>query len=140
MVDKALQSFIKLIMICSALVCPSAAQNCFPAATWPKLIGYGKSDTEVVSIDRRDSDGMLALVVATGEDDLVGIANSSSDSRAYMTFDTATETYKWFKVFSGVNTDFPSFVYFTPDGSKVLAAQFIGSDRTMVYMDAETGV
>ena len=48
-----------------------AAIDCFEAATWPKLIGYGKADTEIVDIDRRASDGMLALVIVSDEADLL---------------------------------------------------------------------
>ena len=114
------------------------AASCFPEATWPKLIGYGNADTEVVDIDRRDSDGMLVLVIKSDEDDLVKNAGTSSNTRSFTAYDVNTETYLWWKVFINVSGS-PTFVYITPDGSKVLAAFWYGSERTMVYLDAVTG-
>ena len=43
------------------------AVDCFPGATFPKMIGYGLADTNVVSIDRRASDEVLALAMYTTE-------------------------------------------------------------------------
>ena len=118
------------------------ASSCFEQATWPKLIGYGKADTEVLEIDRRGSDGMLVLLIKTDEDDLVKNAGTSSDSRSVTTLDVSSNVYLWWKVLTDVRTGY-SHVYFSPDGSKVLAAMYHmnGEDkeRTMVYLDAEDG-
>ena len=120
------------------LIRESAAADCFPQATWPKLIGYGKADTEVEDMDRRDSDGMLALLIASGEEDFIKNAGTSDTTVSFAAFDTETETYKWWKVFSNARPNLKRYVYFTPDGSKVLA-YFFTSDRNMVYLNADTG-
>ena len=119
------------------------ASSCFEQATWPKLIGYGKADTEVIEIDRRGSDGMLVLLVSTDEADLVENAGTSSDTRSVTTLDVSSNVYRWWKVFTDVRT-YGAHIYFSPDGSKVLAAMYHmnnGEDkeRTMVYLDAEDG-
>ena len=79
-----------------------AAANCLQEATWPKLIGYGEADTDIIGIDRRASDGMLVLQLTTGEDDLIANAGTSTDTMSYAAFDPDDELYKWFKVFQGV--------------------------------------
>ena len=69
--------------------------DCYEGSTWPKLIGYGRGDTEIQSIDRRDSDGMLAMVVKSDEANLVGkafteggdTAGSGANTRAYTVYD-----------------------------------------------------
>ena len=65
------------------------AANCFPEVTWPKLIGYGKADTEVVSISRCSSSGELALILQTEEADLVG--NDSTNKISISKFNPDTE-------------------------------------------------
>ena len=120
----------------------SAATDCFEAATWPKLIGYGKADTEIVDIDRRVSDGMLALLIKSDETDLLNNAGTSADTRILTVYDPDAEVYKWLKVFSyGWYGNYHArFVFFTPDGSKVLASLMIAERRSLVYFDANDGV
>ena len=101
-------------------VCP--ATPCFPGSTWPRLIGYGVEDTEVSSIDRRDSDGALALMILTGEADLIANAGTSANTRIYGVFDTNTEDYLWLKVMQNVSSGFYTGLWFSPDGSKVLTS------------------
>ena len=102
----------------------STATDCFEAATWPKLIGYGKADTEIVDIDRRVSDGMLALLIKSDEADYLNNAGTSADTIILTVYDPDAEVYKWLKVFSGVRTEtyYEQYVYFTPDGTRVLIA------------------
>ena len=75
-------------------------QPCFQGSTWPKAIGYGLNDTEVISIDRRKQDGLLAMTVTTGEADLVGNVGDSSDTLMVLALDPDTDTYIWTKVVS----------------------------------------
>ena len=73
------------------------------------------------------------MVVKTDEADLVGRAGTSLDTRAFAAFDPETDQYKWFKVFQNLAHDgnpdvgqyYHQLVFFTPDGSKVLASQYI---------------
>ena len=86
------------------------------------MVGYGTAYTDVNSIDRRSSDGMLVLSVASDEPDLVG-SSDKSDSFMVMSFKTDTDSWGWSKVFVNIDrtVDYENNVYFTPDGSKVLA-------------------
>ena len=75
-------------------------QPCFQGSTWPKAIGYGLSDTEVISIDRRKQDGLLAMTVATGEVNLVGKVGGYTNSLMVHALDPDTDEYIWTKVVS----------------------------------------
>ena len=75
-------------------------QPCFQGSTWPKAIGYGFNDTEVISIDRRKQDGLLAMTVTTGEADLIGKVGDSTDTLMVLALDPDTDTYIWTKVVS----------------------------------------
>ena len=87
------------------------------------MIGYGTADTEIEDIDRRNSDGMLALMLKSSEPNLVGSAGSSDNRRSLVAYDPVQELYIWFKVLTGdFNHEYPQLIYFSPDGSKVLAA------------------
>ena len=118
------------------------AEDCFTGVTWPKLLGYGKDDTEVFAVDRRESDGMLAMGMVTDEENFVWNAGDSYDTIAWLAMDPDTETYKWFKIVQDSKRDVynqkVAVIIFSPDGSKVLISQWTGS-RVFVYLDAETG-
>ena len=77
---------------------PCSGQPCFQGSTWPKVFGYGKSDTEVLSIDRRKQDGLLAMTVATGEADLVGNVGGYANTLMVLALDPDTDIYIWAKV------------------------------------------
>ena len=105
-----------LIEPCRAADWWGGGDDCYEGSTWPKLIGYGKGDTEILSIDRRDSDGMLAMMVKSDEPDLIGNAfteggdkaGSGANTRAYTVYDPDTEQYIWLKVVIGaVDNDYP---------------------------------
>ena len=117
------------------------ATPCFPGSTWPRLIGYGIADTEVRSIDRRDSDGALALMILSGEADLIANAGSSTNTRIYGVFDPNTDDYLWLKVIQNVINGRYSGVSFSPDGSKVLAIVNLSSGPLLsfIYFDPTTG-
>lgn len=102
------------------------AQECFPGATFPKMIGYGLQDTEVVSIDRRASDEALVFAAYTTESNLVG-GLASSNVLSVMLYLPASDTYSWYKVIDDVDTSRLAFIYFSPDGSRVLALYFMNS-------------
>ena len=76
------------------------AVNCFPETSWPKLLGYGKAETEIRSIDRSKVDGSLAMTIVTGEADLIGRAGTSSDTIGITVFDPIQDSYLWFKTHS----------------------------------------
>ena len=82
---------------------------------------------------------MLVLQVSTDESDLVQNAGTSSNSRAVVAFDVTNEVYKWWKVFQNVGTNKGHWVYFSPDGTRVLVTMYNGNWRTFLYLDAETG-
>ena len=82
------------------------------------------------------------MIVKSGEKELVGRAGTNLNTRIYTVYDPEAEQYKWMKVFKQASEeDFYSFklVFFSPDGSKVLAAQYLDNKVTLVYLDAETG-
>ena len=76
------------------------------------------------------------MAMISTEVDFVG--NAGEDSVAYMVYDPNIEEYKWFKVISGVKNEY-IYIYFTPDGSKVLAYATIGRSRTFIFMDPNSG-
>ena len=63
------------------------------------MIGYGNTDTNVLSIDRRDSDGLLVMSMTSDETNFVGNAGNSGNTSIVLSLDPNTDTYKWFKVF-----------------------------------------
>jgi len=88
------------------------------------MIGYGLKDSEVRSIDRRSSQTeRLALAMVSTEEKFIGASPASTDVAAYLTYDPDTDTYPWFKIISDVNVAASAglFVYFTPDGNRILA-------------------
>lgn len=103
------------------------------------MIGYGKADTEVIDIDRRSSDGMLVMQVSTSEADFVHNAGTQGNSRSVVAYDVTNDVYKWWVAFKSVRTDRPHFVYFSPDGTKVLVNMFKNGRRSILYLNAETG-
>ena len=116
------------------------ATPCYPGSTWPRLIGYGKSETEVIGIDRRASDGALALHIMTSEADLNANAGNFNTARIYSVFDTATDSYTWLKVVQNHRPNTYSFIYFSPDGTKVLASYIDDAHSlSVIYFDATTG-
>ena len=107
-------------------------------ATWPKLIGYGKADTFISKIDRRNSDGFLAMCMESAEPDL--FANAAGVKVAYMLFDPNNEQYKWIKIIEDLRWNMDYQLHFTPDGSKILASFFLSNGhRFFVYFDAANG-
>lgn len=85
---------------------PCSAQGCFEGASWPKLVGYGTSDSTIIEIDRRRQDGMLAMAMHTNEAEFVGQAGPSNSTFSFMAMDPDSETYTWFKVVQQAQTDF----------------------------------
>ena len=67
---------------------------------------------------------MLALLINSDEADLLNNVGTSADTRILTVYDPDAEVYKWLKVFSDVRTEtyYEQYVYFTPDGTKVLIA------------------
>ena len=130
--------FVRTILA-AILVSVCYATSCFETATWPKLIGYGFYNTNVIDIDRRSTDGMLVLQVSTSEPDLVQNAGSSGNSRGVVAFDVTNNVYKWWKAFQDVRINNGHWVYFSPDGTKVLVTMYNDGFRTFLYLDAETG-
>ena len=67
---------------------------------------------------------MLALVIISDEPDLLNGVETSDLPSIYAVYDPDAEVYKWLKVFSDVRTEtyYEQYVYFTPDGTKVLIA------------------
>lgn len=93
---------------------------------------------------------MLALVVNSDETDLSGSnGGSAANTVVYMAYDPGeaaghTPQYKWLKVMTGVYErseadGFKPQVYFSPDGSKVLATLWLGTRWVMTFFDADTG-
>ena len=96
----------------------ASAVDCFPGATFPKMIGYGLADTKVLSIDRRAADDFLALSLRTEENDLVG---ADTYVMSVMNYDPGTDDYIWYKVVEDVNIYLRgAYVYFTADGNRIL--------------------
>ena len=104
-----------------------AAASCHQKATWPKLIGYGTADTEVVSVDRCSSNGKLALAIKTLEDEFVKNATAPSGQVAPLMLtqmNPSTEQYEWayvvHKVYYTTGEKNPPFLFYTPDCSKIV--------------------
>lgn len=114
------------------------------------MIGYGLADSEVISIDRRASDELLAFALKTGEADLIGNLGTT-DALAVVSYSPTTDTYLWFKTVSNVNLSSlnPSWsayeanahVYFTKDGARVLLSFYSSTVNTvaLMFFDANTG-
>ena len=82
---------------------------------------------------------MLVMQVKTGEADLVKNAGSSGNARGVVAFDVTNDVYKWWKVFQNVRTGNGHYVYFSPDGTKVLVNMYKNGRRSILYLNAETG-
>ena len=65
------------------------------------MIGYGLSDTEVISVSRCSASGLLVLALQSMEDEFVKNVPSSTNL-SITTFDPTTELYGWFKVMEDV--------------------------------------
>ena len=131
-----------LTIILTLLIRLASFTPCYPGAIFPKLIGYGLAETSIVSVDRRASDGRLAMAVITAEDDIVGQASVPSDTGTWMSYDPDADSYVWVKIIEGVKPDKArTFVRFTGDGSKVLAIfKFKASNSlAFAYFNAADG-
>ena len=127
----------------------AAAQNCFPGAKFPLMIGYGTADNTVLAIDRRDdahaNGERLALALISNEPQLRGnVVSTDGSALAVATYDPVSYTYKWWWWLDDFRGDYYSFVYFTPDGNRVLlasVADYAGiKHQTMIFFNAQTGV
>lgn len=84
-------------------------------------------------------------MLKTAELDLIGGTGGHDNNTLVVTlFDVVSEEYNWLKVIlSTVNNGFTKFVYFTPDGTKVLSVfhNQMGTEKkpTFAYLDASSG-
>ena len=65
------------------------------------MIGYGLSNTEVISVSRCGVSGLLVLALQSKEDEFVKNVPSSKNLSITI-FDPITELYGWFKVMEDV--------------------------------------
>ena len=130
---------LSIILLLNLVPDKASAVDCFPGATFPKMIGYGLADTSVVSIDRRAADDFLALAITTTENDLVG---AYTNVISVTNYDPGTDTYIWYQVVDDAKyAQREAFVYFTPDGNRVLFFYFRQSTDGpgLLYLNAGTG-
>ena len=124
---------------CRFLTTITFAANCFPDASWPKLIGYGLADTKIHAVARSSSTGELALALRTSEADLVGNLGSSY-TLSVTVFNPTTESYNWYKVLDNISA-YASLIIYTPDGSKIFTSFKTESTKHIYYqyLDAADG-
>lgn len=110
-----------MLIVFACLLVISLAQSCVPevGATWPKLIGYGLSDTTVESVNRCSTSGELVFALKSKEDEFIKKV-PKKDNLLITTFNPDTEQYGWFKVIENIKYNGMADVRYTPDCSKIL--------------------
>ena len=115
---------LMLTVLACLVIISLAAENCVPESTWPKLIGYGLSDTRIISASRCSISGHLVLAFESKEDNFVkNVPSAKNLAITTLKINPTTEEYGWFKVMENVrlkNDNLSPYILYTPDCSKIL--------------------